>query len=106
MSWKPEFKVYGDEKFYQNGVAFATKEEAEGNAKNKFSAWTMAEQWRVVESTEPVNYAWIDNKLVPVTPVAQVEPVTPAAPAGTECGHLVVDKFGRCENCFALVKPE
>ena len=63
MSYKPEFKVYGDDKFYANAVVFATKEEAEGNASAKYRAWTMAEAYRVVESDEPVNYRWVNGKL-------------------------------------------
>ena len=30
----------------------------------------------------------------------------PVHQSQSECGHLVVDKFGRCENCFVLVGGE
>ena len=65
MSWKPEFKVYNEEKFYQNGQNFATKEEAEGSALRRYHSWMMAEAWKVVEvdSEEfPVNYTFEDGQ--------------------------------------------
>lgn len=65
-SFKPEFRVAGDPKFYPNNIAFATKEEAEANGLDKFRKWTMAAEYRVVESDEPVNYRWVEGKLEPV----------------------------------------
>ncbi len=61
MSWKPEQKVGGV--WYPNAVAFATKEEAELNARRKWSAWTMSEDWRAVESDETPNYRETDTGL-------------------------------------------
>ena len=61
MSFKPSFKVFNEEPFYTNGQAFATREEAEKSAKNRYSAWTMCEKWDVVESDEPVSFRW-DNE--------------------------------------------
>ena len=66
MSFKPEFEVYGEEgNFYQNGQNFATREEAEASASNRFSNWTMAKSYRVVEVPDaefPVNYKWTPGK--------------------------------------------
>lgn len=65
MSFKPEFKVYGEEPFYQNGQTFATYNEAEKSACSRFWRWTMAEKFRVaeVDSEEyPVNYRWDEEK--------------------------------------------
>ena len=62
MSFKPEFRVAGDPKFYPNNCAFATKEEALANGDHKFCNWTMAAEYRVVESDQPVNYRWNFDK--------------------------------------------
>ena len=64
MSWKPEVKVEGA--FSQNGLVFATKEEAEANAKALFRRWTLCTDFRAVESDQPVNYSWVNDALVPV----------------------------------------
>jgi hypothetical protein len=61
MSFKPAFKVFGEEPFYTNGQAFATREEAEKSAKNRYHAWMQAEKWDVVESDEPVTFRWDDE---------------------------------------------
>lgn len=58
MSYKVLIKVYDDPKYYPNGIALATHEEAESYGLNKIAAWTLAENYRVVESDEPVNYQW------------------------------------------------
>ena len=38
-----------------NGLRFATRAEAEVYAKDLYSRWTAVKEWRVVESTDPVN---------------------------------------------------
>ena len=75
-SWKPALKVFNEEPFYQNGQTFATKEEAEKSARNRYSNWMQAEAWRAdeVDSSEhPVNYIWVDG----VGDVRIEEPVVP-----------------------------
>lgn len=63
-SWQPEFQVYGnDDKWYGNALRFATRDEAEGNARAKFSAWTMARAYRATASDDEPNYRWTDNGL-------------------------------------------
>ena len=62
MSFKPEVETEG--KFYQNGQTFATREEAEKSAFNRFSNWYACTNHRGVEvdTTEnPVNYKWVDG---------------------------------------------
>lgn len=56
MSWKPEIRTGSDPKFYANKLAFATREEAERDAKDLMSRWSLVVEWRVVESDQPVNY--------------------------------------------------
>ena len=68
MSWQPEVKVAGEgDKFYSNGLRFATREEAEANVKDLMWRWTSVTETRVVESSDPVNYQWLDDGLVKVT---------------------------------------
>lgn len=73
MSWKPEFQTDNTGKWYRNGVAFATKQEAEGNASAKAWAWTLVRDFRAVESDEPVNYRWVDGHLEEVKQDAKPE---------------------------------
>jgi hypothetical protein len=47
-------------------MRFATKEEAEANVCNLMMRWMAVRETRVVESTDPVNYAWVDGQAVPV----------------------------------------
>lgn len=65
MSFKPEMEVCGESgKWYQNGQTFATREEAEKSAYNRFYNWTSATGHRAVEvdSKEfPVNYRWVEG---------------------------------------------
>jgi hypothetical protein len=70
MSWKPTIKTYGDPKFYQNGMAFATMEEAGFWGKDRLSRWMGAEKSGAVESTDPVNYK-IDLETGEMTSVTQ-----------------------------------
>ncbi len=62
MSYKCQIKVYGDPKFYDNAVRFATREEADSAGQNKLWNWTMADEYRVVESTDPANYRWSETE--------------------------------------------
>jgi hypothetical protein len=58
MSYAIEVKVYNDPEFYPNGIRLATKDEAEAYGRNKVYNWTMADEYRVVESEDAVNYQW------------------------------------------------
>ena len=63
-NYKPQLKVYGEEEFYGNGQTFATRQEAECSAVDRYRKWTMAEDWRVIEVGEteyPVNYKWSEE---------------------------------------------
>jgi hypothetical protein len=71
MSWKPEVIADPSGKWCNNGLAFATKEEAEQNVFDLSMRWTMVRETRVVESDEPVNYTYHDRKLRPVVVDAQ-----------------------------------
>lgn len=63
MSWKPEVAVSGESGWHGNALRFATKEEAEANVRNLMSRWMLVTDTRVTESSDPVNYKWIDGRL-------------------------------------------
>ena len=54
-SWAAEVIADDSGKFCGNALRFATKEEAEAYAKDLMFRWTLVREWRVVESTDPVN---------------------------------------------------
>jgi prepilin-type processing-associated H-X9-DG protein len=64
MSWAPEVIADNSGKFCGNGLRFATRAEAEANVLALAMRWTSVRDTRVVESPDPVNYAWIDGHLV------------------------------------------
>jgi hypothetical protein len=67
MSFKPEVQTYSDgDEWCGNALRFATREEADANVKNLMGRWMMVKATRVVESEDPVNYSFIDGKLVGV----------------------------------------
>jgi len=71
VSWKPEVQVVNEPgQWHGNALRFATKQEAEDNARDLMSRWMLVTDTRAVESTDPINYQWIDGKLVAVVPVA------------------------------------
>jgi hypothetical protein len=63
MSYKPEVVADHSGKFYDNGLAFGTKEEAEAYVSDLMSRWTAVRETRVVESQDPVNNLWVDGHL-------------------------------------------
>jgi hypothetical protein len=63
MSWAPEVIADSSGKWCGNALRFATREEAEANVANLASRWFLVTDTRVIESTDPVNYRWIDGKL-------------------------------------------
>lgn len=64
MSWKPEVIADNSGKFCGNALRFATKEEAEANVRDLASRWMLVRETRVVECDDPVNYQWVDGRLV------------------------------------------
>ena len=64
MSWAPQVQTDGTGKWYGNALRFATKEEAEANVRDLQGRWILVHSTRVVESKDPVNYAWVDGELV------------------------------------------
>lgn len=65
MNWKPEVKVNGQ--WSQNALVFATQIEAAASAIDLYSRWTLTTDHRAVETNDPVNYKWVDGRLVEIT---------------------------------------
>ena len=77
MSWKPEVIADSSGKWCGNALRFATKAEAEANARDLMMRWFLVRETRATESDDPVNYAWVDGQVVnlPVAPEApEAEP--------------------------------
>jgi hypothetical protein len=64
MSYRPMVYVQGE--WAGNGLRFATYQEAEQSARDLMGRWTLVEDYRVDDSDDPVNYALVDGRLVPV----------------------------------------
>jgi hypothetical protein len=69
ISWRPMFQVYGEGPFHGNGQRFATMEEADASAQARYARWTMARDFRIDPSDEPVNYIRRDGQDVSITPL-------------------------------------
>ena len=67
MSWKPEVIADNSGKWCGNALRFATEQEAMDNAKNLMNRWFLVRDCRAAESTDPVNYRWVDGKLEELT---------------------------------------
>lgn len=53
MNWKPEVLV--NAQWSRNALVFATREEAEASARDLMGRWLLVEDWRAVETEDPVN---------------------------------------------------
>lgn len=62
MSYKAEVIADSSGKWESNGLAFATESEAADYARNLMGRWMMVQEYRVVASDQPVNYAWKDGQ--------------------------------------------
>ena len=61
--FKPEVKVVNEAAWHRNGLAFASKEEAEQNAFNLMMRWAAVEEYRAVWVEDAVvNYRWDNEK--------------------------------------------
>ena len=75
MSFKPEVIADSSGNWSGNALRFATREEAEANVQDlMMMRWFAVRDTRVVECDDPVNYSYIDHKLLPL-PAAEITPV-------------------------------
>jgi hypothetical protein len=69
VSFKPEVITVSDPGHWVgNALRFATQPEAEASARDLAARWTAVVDWRVVGSTDAVNYRWVDGHLDPLVP--------------------------------------
>jgi hypothetical protein len=66
MSFKPEVIADSSGKWSGNALRFATRKEAESNVLDLMMRWLAVSDTRVVECEDPVNYRYVDHKLIPV----------------------------------------
>jgi len=50
MKWKAEVQVTNDQKWYENGIVFTDKKDAQNYARALFARWTQTTAWRVVKA--------------------------------------------------------
>lgn len=60
MSWKMEVLVQG--KWSSNACVYETQDEAKAAGAELLSRWMVPEDYRAVESSEPVNYKFENGK--------------------------------------------
>ena len=66
MSFKPEVQTDDTGKWYRNALCFATRAEAQAQARDLMLRWFAVRETRIVESDDPVNYRYADGRLQPV----------------------------------------
>jgi hypothetical protein len=75
MSFKPEVVADSSGQWCANALRFATREEAEANVQDLMMRWFAVRETRVVESDDPVNYRYVDHKLIEIATETAVTPV-------------------------------
>ena len=68
MSFKPEVQADETGRGYANALCFATRSEAEAQVADLMMRWMAVRDTRVVESTDAVNYRYVDGRLESVVP--------------------------------------
>ena len=66
MSWKSEVRVNGSNKWFDNDLRFATEAEAYDNVRDLACKWMAVTDYRATECDDPVNYQWVNGKLVAI----------------------------------------
>ena len=63
ISYAPEVIADSSGKFVGNALRFATRQEALDNVLDLSMRWFAVRETRVVESTDPPNYTYVNGKL-------------------------------------------
>ncbi len=74
ISFKTEVQADNSGTWAGNALRFATKAEAEQYVADLSMRWTAVRETRVVESDDPVNYAFVDGKAVDAVEVTKAAP--------------------------------
>jgi hypothetical protein len=64
ISYAPEVIADNSGKWCGNALRFATEAEAQANVRDLAARWYLVRETRVVESHDPINYRYIDGKLI------------------------------------------
>lgn len=72
ISYAPEVIADSSGKWVGNALRFATRQEALDNVDALMMRWFLVTDTRVVESTDPPNYTYVNGKLEAI-PVAEVQ---------------------------------
>lgn len=64
MSWKPEVIADNSGQWCGNALRFATEAEALAQVADLACRWFAVRETRAVESSDPVNYRYVDGKLI------------------------------------------
>jgi hypothetical protein len=76
MSFKPEVIADSSGQWCGNALRFATREEADANVQDLMMRWFAVRETRVVESDDdPINYRFVDHKLIEIATEKAVKPV-------------------------------
>lgn len=65
-SYKPQVQTDNTGKWYDNALRFATRDEALDNARDLMGRWMLVVGYGAAPSEDPVNYAYVNHKLVEV----------------------------------------
>jgi hypothetical protein len=90
MSFKPEVIADNSGKWCGNALRFATSEEAQSNVQDLMMRWFAVRETRVVESDDPVNYRYVDHKLIAVE--ADIKPVPALDALTATTGKMLGDR--------------
>lgn len=63
-SLQVDVRTYGSKEWTSCHVRLATRPEAEGHASDLTRCWLEVEEWRIIESQDPVNYRFENGGLV------------------------------------------
>ncbi len=66
MSYMVEVQADSTSTWRSNAVRLATAEEAEAYGRDLYSRWVLVRGKRVVESSDPVTYTFVDGQLTAV----------------------------------------
>lgn len=68
-SWAPEVIADSSGQWVGNQLRFATRAEAEAQVFDLSMRWTLVRDTRVVPSEDPVNYRYVDGRLLDLVEV-------------------------------------
>ena len=63
-SWKAQVIADSTGSWSDNAIRLPTQEQAEGYGRDLMMRWTAVRNMRAIQSKDPVNYDWVEGKLV------------------------------------------